>query len=195
MNRILSPSEVQDLIGSGPRRLSTIDALIFAQKAHFGQVRKFTHYPYVTHCFEVMCILEDHGVQDGDVLCAGMLHDTIEDTSITHADIQSVFGQRVADIVVMVTNVSKKEDGNRQKRKEMDLDHLSKASTEGKMVKLADVISNTMTVSLFDQEFAKTYLSEKKRLLRVLETDHPLYNTAVLTVQRSLFALHKGGKK
>lgn len=184
MNKILSPSEVDALMTSlSAGKPLPYSALSFAGKAHLGQVRKFTGYPYITHCFEVMCILEEHGVYDGDVLCSGLLHDTIEDTPVTHANISSCFGERVADIVVEVTNPSKDKD--------TIISHLASASPEGKMVKLADIISNTMNVALLDRRWAYSYLMEKKKVLRVLEMDHPLYNTAVLTVQRS-FGFLKG---
>lgn len=62
----------------------------------------------------------------------------------------------------------KPEDGNRKTRKEIDKNHLAKASELGQTIKLADLISNTSTITKYDPKFAKTYMQEKKELLEVL---------------------------
>ncbi len=73
--------------------------------AHEGQTRK-SGEPYITHPVAVAQILADIGL-DGDAIVAAILHDTIEDTPITRADIESEFGTDVADIVEGVTKLDK----------------------------------------------------------------------------------------
>ena len=142
-------------------------AMIFAAIAHGDQKRKYTGVPYITHPIEVASILKAAG-ENEDLQIAAILHDTIEDTHITYNNILETFGKKIADIVLEVTDQSRAEDGNRAIRKEIDRIHISKASYEGKTVKLADIISNTSTITKYDKKFAKIYLSEKIELLKVL---------------------------
>jgi len=59
-------------------------------------------YPYVTHPFSVSCIISDY-TDDEDVIIAGLLHDTLEDTDYTPEELQDDFGPRVREIVEGVT--------------------------------------------------------------------------------------------
>ena len=76
-----------------------------ARTAHEGQLRK-DGSPYVTHCVAAADITVDMGL-DEDSIIAALLHDVIEDTSLTHADIARQFGTAVADIVEGVTKLSR----------------------------------------------------------------------------------------
>lgn len=77
-----------------------------ARSAHEGQLRKDGRSPYVTHCISAADITVDMGL-DEDSIVAALLHDVIEDTSLTHADIARQFGQAVADIVEGVTKLTR----------------------------------------------------------------------------------------
>ena len=72
-------------------------AIEVAAKAHQRQVRKETDIPYITHPLSVGIILAKAGCCD-DVIIAGILHDTVEDTSITLDYIRETFGAKVASI-------------------------------------------------------------------------------------------------
>ena len=74
------------------------DAIIFAAKAHEGQRRKGTDIPYITHPFEVAQILMEAGC-DETLIIAGLLHDTLEDTEVTAAEIEEQFGPEVLALV------------------------------------------------------------------------------------------------
>ena len=139
----------------------------FALIAHGNQKRKYTGEPYINHCVEVAGIVASV-TKDEDVIIAAILHDTVEDTKVEFEDIHREFGGKVVLLVEEVTDVSKPEDGNRKVRKEIDRIHLSKASPDGKTIKLADLINNTETITKYDENFAKTYMKEKKELLKVL---------------------------
>ena len=76
-----------------------------AKLAHAGQCRK-DGSPYVTHCIAAADISVDIGL-DEDSIIAALLHDVIEDTSLTHADIAKQFGPAVADIVEGVTKLTR----------------------------------------------------------------------------------------
>lgn len=158
----------------------------FAMAAHIGQKRKYTGEPYYNHCVDVMQTIRDESASyrgDEAVLAAALLHDTIEDTPITHADIAQCFGEPVADLVLEVTNVSKPEDGSRAIRKKIDMNHLAQSSPAGATIKLADIISNVMDIAENDFEFARVYVPEKEALLPLLKHgDKRLYYLAGHTI-------------
>lgn len=148
-----------------------MQAYMMAFGAHAGQKRKYTDQPYITHPLAVAQIAFD-ATLDTDVLCASFLHDVVEDTPLEINDIEYHFGNRVADLVYEVTDVSKPEDGNRATRKAMDREHLRKASPDGKTIKLADMIHNSQSIVKLDPNFAKVYMEEKRLLLPALIEGH-----------------------
>ncbi|MCS6838626.1 MAG: HD domain-containing protein, partial [Bdellovibrionaceae bacterium] len=77
----------------------------FSEKAHAGQIRR-SGEPYISHPLSVAGILADLKL-DVDTIITGLLHDTVEDTSITLADIQREFGDTIAHLVDGVTKISK----------------------------------------------------------------------------------------
>lgn len=104
-------------------------ALDYAKHHHRGQTRKYTGRPYWLHCAVVAEIVKEV-VDDEEVIAAAYLHDVVEDTTRTVLDVQREFGDRVAQLVSEVTDVSMPHHGNRATRKQLDLDHLAKASPD-----------------------------------------------------------------
>lgn len=96
------------------------------------------------------------GARD-EVVVAALLHDVVEDTPVTLADIKAAFGADVATLVEMVTDVSCLADGNGRRRKTMD-----------QTIKLADLIDNTASITRHDPGFTRVYMHEKRELLDVL---------------------------
>jgi GTP pyrophosphokinase len=100
-----------DLEKSFPDSYSAIDieqirsAFIFAKNAHKGQKRA-SGEPYITHCVAVANILVELKVP-AIVISAALLHDTVEDTSITLNDIIEIFGNEIASLIDGVTKLSK----------------------------------------------------------------------------------------
>lgn len=159
----------------------------FAHAAHaaVGQKRKYTNVPYIEHPFAVARLVLDV-TDDESTVAAALLHDTVEDTLITLADIEREFGADVAKLVGWLTDVSQPADGNRAVRKAIDRQHLALADPRAKTVKLADLIDNTRSIVTYDKPFARIYLVEKERLLEVLTEGHPdLYRLAFETLQRA----------
>lgn len=154
-------------------------AIIFATKAHQGQVRKYTKEPYIYHPIEVSRIVWSV-LPDEEFMAAALLHDVLEDTDTKPNQIQQEFGNHVLDLVLQLTDISKPEDGNRAVRKAMDRDHLRRACPRAKTIKLADLISNTDSIVEHDPDFAIVYMKEKSLLLEVLtEGNQTLYQAAV----------------
>ncbi|CAM6006431.1 unnamed protein product [Sphagnum balticum] len=113
------------------------------------------------------------------MICAAWLHDVVEDTKLTLAFIQEIFGDSVARLVEQLTDISKPNDGNRQVRKRIDLMHTANASPQGKTIKLADLIDNTKSIVERCPGFAVVYMEEKEELLKVLkEGDSALWSIA-----------------
>lgn len=118
-----------------------VRAVAFAAEKHRHQRRKDAHAsPYINHPIALARVLsEEGGVTETDVLCAAVLHDTVEDTETTPEELTATFGERIAAIVLEVT-----DDKNLSKaaRKQHQIDHAPHISREAKLVKLADKICN-----------------------------------------------------
>ena len=91
----------------------------FATDAHGDQVRKYHGTPYIEHPLAVAEIVKTVPHTE-EMLAAAILHDVVEDTPITIKTIRAFFGDTVGDLVESLTDVSKPEDGNRAKRKEIE---------------------------------------------------------------------------
>jgi (p)ppGpp synthase/HD superfamily hydrolase len=169
-------------------------ARLFATAAHaaVGQLRKYTDEPYIVHPVEVMEIVRSVPHDDG-MLAAALLHDVLEDTAVTANLLTAEFGEDVASLVQQVTDVSRPEDGNRRVRKELDRQHIARASARAKTVKLADLISNSGTIVEYDPGFARVYMKEKEALLAVLhEGDAALHARARAILDRANATLGNG---
>lgn len=159
-------------------------AYLIAEKAHSGQVRKYTGEPYISHP-QAVCDNVKSVSHTEEMLAAALLHDVVEDTPTSIADIEAEFGTCVASLVEQLTDVSRKEDGNRAVRKAIDREHLAKASAEAKTIKLADLIDNSLSIIRHDTGFAKVYMKEKKELLSVLkEGDKTLWENANWIIEK-----------
>lgn len=143
------------------------DVLKFAQAAHGDQKRKYTGDPYINHPIAVAEIVETVPHTD-EMIAAALLHDVVEDTHVTIDQIADRFGDKVAELVDWLTDVSKPEDGNRSRRKELDRLHSANAPAEAQTIKLADLIHNSISIAEHDPDFWKVYKEEKIKLLKVL---------------------------
>lgn len=113
-------------------------AMQFAMDAHKGAVRKGTTKPYILHPIETLQILASMNA-DTNLMIAGLLHDTLEDTSITLLDIYEQFGVDVAALVNAHT------EDKRQiwyMRKLHTIDEVPKANIRQKILVIADKVAN-----------------------------------------------------
>lgn len=120
-------------------------AAYFSAKKHDGQTRKGSEEsPYINHPLEVVSLLTNIGkVGDFTVLIAAILHDTVEDTKTTAAEIVELFGEEVSSIVMEVTD---DKSLPKAERKQLQIEHSPHLSPQAKLVKLADKISNIRDV-------------------------------------------------
>lgn len=147
--------------------IKLIDAIKFATKHHEGQMRKGENLPYIVHPLRVLAIISSYNNNEA-VLCAAVLHDVIEDTEATAHDVREKFGIYICKLVLELTDISKPEDGNRAKRKEIDRQHIASGSNECHLIKIADLIDNTESIIKHMPDFAPVYIQEKERLLSEL---------------------------
>jgi guanosine-3',5'-bis(diphosphate) 3'-pyrophosphohydrolase len=123
-----------------------LKALAFAARKHRDQRRKDAEAsPYINHPIALADVLvNEAGVTDVEVLCAALLHDTIEDTETTPEELEREFGRRIADIVIELTDNKMLK---KRTRKRMQIAHAASASRQAKLVKLADKICNLRDVN------------------------------------------------
>lgn len=118
-------------------------AINTAALLHEKQVRKGDGLPFIVHPVAVALILMDYS-SDEDVVVAGFLHDTIEDTSYDREDMEREFGPRVTRFVSDVTEPPKPLPW--QTRKDGYLEHLKSACTESQLICAADKLHNLQSM-------------------------------------------------
>ena len=108
--KISSPLTLDELLALLPDHYTLADRELIqrayrkAEKAHAGQKRA-SGEPYINHCLAVAAILAEYSMP-ADVVTAGLLHDTVEDTSIKVEDLNRDFGEGVANLVHGVTKLT-----------------------------------------------------------------------------------------
>ncbi|MBL0029103.1 MAG: bifunctional (p)ppGpp synthetase/guanosine-3',5'-bis(diphosphate) 3'-pyrophosphohydrolase [Rhodanobacteraceae bacterium] len=122
-----------------------VNAVAFAADKHRKQRRKDAEEsPYINHPIALANVLANEGgVSDGAVLCAAVLHDTIEDTETTSEELTAIFGPKITAIVLDVTDDKSLE---KHVRKQRQIEHAPHISNEAKLVKLADKICNLQDI-------------------------------------------------
>lgn len=118
-----------------------IAAATFAAHKHRDQRRKGAEAsPYINHPLSVADVLANEGgVQDLITLVAALLHDTIEDTQTTAAEVAARFGSEAAAVVMEVTDDKRLDTEERKRRQVL---HAAGLSSRAQLVKLADKICN-----------------------------------------------------
>jgi guanosine-3',5'-bis(diphosphate) 3'-pyrophosphohydrolase len=121
-------------------------ALAFAAHKHRDQRRKDAEAsPYINHPIALAEVLaREGGITDIEVLAAALLHDTIEDTDTTIDELRGEFGERIAGIVVEVTDDTELPKAD---RKRLQIEHSAALSAGARLVKLADKICNLRDVA------------------------------------------------
>ena len=121
-------------------------ALRLAALYHKNDTRKGKELPYIVHPVEVAMILQENDMDD-DIIIAGLLHDTLEDTSLTKSDIEKEFGKRIADLVVGASEkLINRDDRPWKERKNHTLKFLKEAEREVKILSCADKLSNAKSI-------------------------------------------------
>jgi guanosine-3',5'-bis(diphosphate) 3'-pyrophosphohydrolase len=154
-----------------------LKALAFAAHKHRDCRRKDAGAtPYINHPIALANILcNEARVTDIEVICAALLHDTVEDTDTTAEDLEREFGASIRDLVL---EVSDDKGMDKPARKQHQVDHAAHISDRAKLVKLADKISNLRDVSgcppaHWDLERRRQYFDWAKQVIDRLRGVHP----------------------
>lgn len=118
-------------------------AIEFAAKAHTDQFRKYTKIPYIVHPLGVAKILIESGCSE-EVVLAGLLHDTVEDTEVTLDQIEDEFGKEVARLVEGASEPDKSDSWDN--RKKHTIDYLQDAPMDVILVTFADKLDNMRAI-------------------------------------------------
>lgn len=174
----------------------------YADKAHGEQMRKYGHERYIVHPVRVMKMCRAY-TNDVSIMAAALLHDVLEDTSVTPDEMKQYLytvmdkieaGKTLA-LVIELTDIYVKEDYpsmNRRARKNRELQRLEKTSAASQTIKYADIIDNCREISKYDPNFATLFLRECKTTLKKLDKGNPqLYEKAVAIVNEELEKLEK----
>lgn len=165
-------------------------AIQFAAKAHEETVRKGTSLPYILHPVEAGAIAAQL-TDDPEVIAAAVLHDVVEDTSFSEADIRVLFGNRVADLVMFDT-----EDKLRDRpaaetwmtRKQETIRRLQHATDNEMIVVFADKLSNLRSLLI---DYKREEESLWDRFTQKDSSKHVWYYLSLLDVFEMLFEKRK----
>lgn len=160
--------------------MTTLDTVLaFARQAHAGQMRKFADEPYIQHPIRVM---EECRSRNGKlpVLCAALLHDVLEDTAVTPAELESFLKNNMPgpealhtfELVTDLTDVYVKQAFpklNRRTRKSKEKERMQTIHPDAQTVKYADIIDNCRNMASKEPDFAPRFLQECKALLAVMD--------------------------
>ena len=124
-------------------------ARAFATRKHSGQTGKRPGEAYIDHVEAVVRLLKDHGEERAKVLKAAYLHDCLEKTDTTVAELLQAFGEGVAELVYWLTDP---EDSEGAEKELLSAWLLSRAPIEAKLIKLADIIDNANAIRTHDPE-------------------------------------------
>jgi GTP diphosphokinase / guanosine-3',5'-bis(diphosphate) 3'-diphosphatase len=157
---------------------SILSAALFAAEKHAYQKRKgAAAEPYINHLIEVAQLVSMAVPEpDTNLVVAALLHDTIEDTSTTTADLIERFGQDVADLVVEMTD---DKSLPKAERKRLQIEHAPKMSVRAQTIKLADKISNLRSIlssppADWDYQRKRQYFEWGKRVVDALSAPNPV---------------------
>ena len=158
-----------------------LHALRFAANKHQKQHRKDGETPFINHPIDVAEVLWcDGNVRNAEIIVAGILHDTLEDTQTTPEEIQRYFGEK---ILAWVEEVSDDKSLSKQQRKQLQITHASSSSEGAKQIKIADKICNIRDLlcnppSDWPLERIQQYLRWSNQVMVGLRGCNPLLESA-----------------
>ena len=117
-----------------------IKALAYAAEKHKHQRQDDeAAQPYINHPIALVSLLSEVGITDCKVVCAALLHDTLEDTNATYAELRTHFGLKISDIVLELSDDKSLAEAERRR---WQVAHATIASKRAKLIKLADKTCN-----------------------------------------------------
>ena len=170
MNNITLQDLINILEEYNPEEIEFVKkAYEYAENLHSGQSRQ-SGEPYITHPLNVAYILAELHA-DRDTVCAGLLHDTLEDTNISKEDIAHDFNQDIANLVAGVTKLAKMNFSSKQEQNYANTRKIITGITEDVriiIIKLADRLHNMRTLQF------KSRFKQEENALETMEIFVPL---------------------
>ncbi len=139
----------------------------FSEIAHEGQTRTGGE-PYATHPAAVVDLLRKHGVTDENVLAAGYLHDTMEDSGVTQDQLARAFNPTVANLVAQLT-IPREQEEPSEKKNAWLLAHAPTLTPDAKWIKLADRAHNVRQLYAKTPEKQQRYIKATRGLIEALK--------------------------
>ena len=136
-------------------------AYYFAKEHHKGQIRK-SGEPFLAHCVEVARLLAQLGL-DHTTVAAGLLHDVIEDTPATYAEVAEKFGDKIAELIAGVTKIDQITYESREARQAETYRKMLLSMVKDirvMLIKLSDRLHNMRTLQYLSPESRKRTASE-----------------------------------
>ena len=124
-------------------------AIKFAVDAHGDTTRKGKSRLYILHPVEAMSIVASL-TEDQNVLAAAVLHDVVEDTGVTEAELREAFGDRVAELVMAESEDKMRDippEASWEARKQATIDHLAGLERDALLICLGDKLANIREMS------------------------------------------------
>lgn len=159
------------------------EAVLYAMRKHADQTRR-DGTPYIAHPLRVAESLRSiGGITDMDVILAGLLHDLIEDTDCEWQDLASRFGERVADLVAILSGDMRLPKPAR--RREV-VERIRTAPPEAKAVRLADRLDNLTDMKGFSASRRQEYIQGSWLILEACRGANPPLEQALEQAIRRL---------
>ncbi len=153
-------------------------AAMFAAEKHAAQKRKgAAAEPYINHLIEVAQLIAGSSERlDANLVMAGLLHDTIEDTGTTAEELEQVFGSDIAALVVEMTD---DKSLPKEVRKTLQVESAPHKSVRAQVIKLADKISNLRSLlasppATWSTERKREYIAWAQKVVGALSAPNPI---------------------
>jgi (p)ppGpp synthase/HD superfamily hydrolase len=136
------------------------DAIEYAARAHREHYRKGTSIPYIIHPISVAKILIEYDCAE-EVILAGLLHDTVEDTDVRLEDIRRSFGEKVASLVEAASEPDKSDTWENRKRH--TIEYLKTAPMDVLLLSCADKLDNIRSIKEDYERFGESVWKRFRR--------------------------------
>ncbi len=168
---------------------SVSSAIDLAKQAHDGQMRRGSDNPYIVHPLRVALILLEVAEQkNAVVICAGILHDVLEDSNTPQDHIEDDFGSQVLDMVLSLTHPDQKDGETTFERNKRMFENMRGAGRDVHIVKSADRLDNLTTAhQAMKGERLSEYINESKEMLLplTLASNTALYHALNAAIEKA----------
>lgn len=168
----------------------------FAAEKHVLQKRKGQNQePYINHLIEVAeLIAASSNTFDPELIMAGFLHDTVEDTGVTLTELEQLFG---ADVASLVAEVTDDKSLPKETRKHLQVENAPRKSQRAQTLKLADKISNLRSILAsppvgWGLERQRQYFEWAKDVVAGLTSPNPLLKQEFEKTYKQISQLKEG---